>query len=255
MSSAAAYSRLKLCISLWLAGMLGIVLVITTHLPKMIPGLMQGRELPLPMWMLLSASIVQAGLLLAFAVWVGKSTAPALGLRAPAFEAAAAGQRIIPHLLPQLRPGLVFGLLVGLFLFAANTLGPDVWVAIQESYYPSLINRLLYGGITEELLLRWGFMSTVTWLLWRIFQRRGGRPRAGLVWLGIVISAACFGVAHLPAVGAAVGGLDTNIIVFIVGGNTIAGTTFGWLYWRYGLESAMAGHAVAHLVNYLLGLM
>lgn len=255
MSTVTTYSRSKLGITFWLAGMLGIVVVVTTHLPKLIPGLLHGKELPMPMWMFLGVSLVQAGLLLAIAVWIGISTSAKLGLRAPAFEASAAGQRVFPYLIPQLRSGLVFGLLVGVFLFALNTFGPDAWVAIQARYYPSLITRLLYGGITEELLLRWGFMSAVTWLLWRILQHRGGSPHAAIVWLGIVVSAIAFGVGHLPAVGATLGGLDTNIIVFIVGGNAISGTVFGWLYWRYGLESAMVAHAVAHLVNYLLVLI
>ncbi len=179
MSSVAVYTpRSRLSVVLWLAGMLGIVALVTTDLPQLPPNLLQGRELPIPMWAFLGIAIVQGALFVALAVWVGTSTAPALGMRAPTFEAAATGQQIIPHLVPQLRPGLVFGLLICLFLFAVTMYGPDAWVATQASYYPSLLVRVLYGGITEEVLLRWGLMNGVIWALWRIFQRRGGSPRA-----------------------------------------------------------------------------
>jgi hypothetical protein len=35
-------------------------------------------------------------------------------------------------------------------------------------------------------------------------------------------------------------------------GNGIAGLAFGWLYWKYGLESAMLGHFLADVIVYVL---
>ena len=34
-----------------------------------------------------------------------------------------------------------------------------------------LVVKLLYGGITEELMVRWGVMTLLLWLGWRLLQR------------------------------------------------------------------------------------
>lgn len=246
---AVPYARLKICLVLWVAGMLGIVLIIFTVLPGLLPKILQGRELPFPVWAILVIGLLQGAALLAAAVWVGAATAHSVGLRAPVFEAVSAGIRL-PDLKNALVPTFVIGLLTGVFLFLANTHGPDAWVLAQGGYYPSLPVRILSGGITEEVLLRWGFMSLVLWILWRVFQRGQGTPHPHWAWTAIVLSALIFGLAHLAPVATELGGLSGSIAAFVVGANTIAGVAFGWLYWRHGLEMAMIAHAVAHIANY-----
>ncbi len=245
--------RFRVFLAIWIAGMIGALLVTFTALPQMLPALLKGRELPVPLWVVYTASIVQTGILLAAAAWLGAYCASYLGLKAQVFEYAVSGQPVIPIIKKQLLPALVAGLLVGLFLFTANTYGPKTWVSVQSSYYPPLLTRIVSGGIMEEILLRWGVMSTLAWLFWRMFQRGGGAPRLALLWAAVVVSALLFGLAHIPAVATMVGVLTPGLVTFIVFANMSAGIIFGWLYWRYGLECAMLAHALAHLVNYLLG--
>jgi membrane protease YdiL (CAAX protease family) len=110
---------------------------------------------------------------------------------------------------------------------------------------------LFYGGITEEVLLRWGLMTAITWLAWRFFQGKRGAVSPGLTWLAIAVSALLFGVGHLPAVSFLIGSLNGPVVLFVVGLNATFGLLFGWLFWRWGLESAMVAHAVTHLVSYV----
>lgn len=110
---------------------------------------------------------------------------------------------------------------------------------------------MLYGGITEELLLRWGLMTALVWLAWRFLKHRRGAVRSACVWLAIAASAFIFGLGHLPLASAMVGALDANVVAFVIGANTAFGMLFGYLFWRYGLESAMIAHASAHVVSYL----
>lgn len=248
-------ARLRLIALVWFFGMLGIGALLTLHLPKLLPELLQGKTLPISITTLLVISGVQSALLMALAAWIGAITAPTVGLRAPALEAAAKHEPVLPHLMPQLRVGLGFGALVGFFLFAVNALGPENWVAVQSKYYPSLLPRVLYGGITEEVLLRWGFMSAVTWALWRAFNRQGEPATTAYLWFGIIVSSLLFGALHLPAVNAAVGGLDSYLVFYIVGANAAAAGIFGWLYWKHGLEAAIFAHGFAHVINFLLGLV
>ena len=113
---------------------------------------------------------------------------------------------------------------------------------------------MLYGGITEELLLRWGFMSFLVWLGWLILRRFSSRPPAGVVWVAIAISAILFGIGHLPALAAMVP-LTTIIVLRTVLLNAIGGVIFGWLYWRYSLEAAVVAHAFTHVGFFVIRLL
>lgn len=161
---------------------------------------------------------------------------------------------LAPALRPQLPAGLIAGVLSGVLLFAVGRYAPEAIVKVSERFNPPLLARMLYGGITEELLLRWGLMTALVWLPWRFLQGRQGAPRAAYFWLAIVTSAVLFGAGHLPAATALVGELTLEVVVFVVGANAAFGVLFGYLFWRYGLEAAMIAHATAHAVSYLASL-
>lgn len=242
----AVVPRLRLGLLLWLAGALGVVVMTVTVLPQLLGQV----TLPAPMWALSIASLAQGALLIGIAAWTGVTLAPMVGLHAHAFEAAVTRRPIAVALRPQLLPGLIAGVVGGTVLFAVNRYAPAALAAVQERFNPPLLARVLYGGITEELLLRWGLMTALVWLAWRFLQDRRGAPRAAYVWLAIVLSALMFGAGHLPAAKVLVGALDVNVVAFVIGANTAFGLLFGWLFWRHGLESAMIAHALAHVINY-----
>jgi membrane protease YdiL (CAAX protease family) len=139
----------------------------------------------------------------------------------------------------------------GLLLFASLRLSPAAIAAVQGQFNPPLYARVLYGGITEEVLLRWGLMTAFTWLAWRFFQGKRGAVRPGLTWLALAVSALLFAVGHLPAAAYFIGALTGPVVFFVIGLNTTFGLLFGWLFWRRGLESAMVAHAMTHLVSYV----
>jgi membrane protease YdiL (CAAX protease family) len=70
--------------------------------------------------------------------------------------------------------------------------------------------------------------------------------------MAIAISALVFAAGHVPAAFVLVGALDANVVAWVLGANTAFGVLFGYLFWRYGLESAMVAHVVTHVVNYLI---
>ena len=243
--------RLRLGILLWSAGTIGAVTVAV----GVLPALSAKMPLPAPLWLLIIASVAQSALLIALAVWGGTALAPAVGLHAPAFEAAATGRAIAPVLKPQILPGLILGVPAGILLFASLRLSPAPIAALQSQFTPPFYARVLYGGVTEEILLRWGLMTAFTWLAWRLFQDRRGAVRPGLIWFGIVASAVIFGAGHLPVAHYLIGSLSAPVVLFVIGLNAVFGVLFGWLFWRRGLESAMIAHAMTHVVSYLLTLM
>jgi membrane protease YdiL (CAAX protease family) len=114
--------------------------------------------------------------------------------------------------------------------------------------------RFLYGGITEELMLRFGLMSVLAFVGWRITGRRADGPQPGVVRAAIVIAAVLFGLGHLPAL-AQSADLTPALVVRTVLLNAVAGVLFGWLYWRRSLEAAMVAHASFHVPLVFLSLV
>ncbi|HEX2556039.1 MAG TPA: CPBP family intramembrane glutamic endopeptidase [Microvirga sp.] len=103
------------------------------------------------------------------------------------------------------------------------------------------VAALLYGGITEELVMRFGLMSALTALGIRVLGRR---PPA-LIAAAILVSALVFGAAHLPAVLTAAPA-DGVILARTIGLNAGLGSLYGWLYATRNLEHAMLAHAATH---------
>src|SRR2546426_10846278 len=123
--------RLRLSLLLWLAGMLGVVVITVTVLPQLLGEV----TLPAPVWVVSLASLAQSALLVALAVWSGVALAPKVGLRAPAFEAAVTALSIASALRPQFLPGLVAGILGGLSLFAVGGYAaPAALAEVQQRF-------------------------------------------------------------------------------------------------------------------------
>ncbi|MBJ6127951.1 CPBP family glutamic-type intramembrane protease [Microvirga splendida] len=103
---------------------------------------------------------------------------------------------------------------------------------------------LFYGGITEELMMRFGLM---TLLLWLGLLLTGGRGRPVLVWFAIGLTAFAFAAGHLGAV-AGMQQMDNQVLIArILVLNGVLGLLFGWLYASRSLEHAMLAHAASHV--------
>jgi membrane protease YdiL (CAAX protease family) len=111
-----------------------------------------------------------------------------------------------------------------------------------------VVTRLLYGGITEELLLRWGLLTLLVWAAWRLFQRGRERPRTIYFVSAIIVSSVVFGIGHLPIVAALGVDFTLPIVTFVVFANSSFGLIAGYLYWKKGLESAIIAHMSTHIV-------
>jgi membrane protease YdiL (CAAX protease family) len=69
------------------------------------------------------------------------------------------------------------------------------------------------------------------------------------LWIGNLLSALLFAAAHFPQLELERYGLSL-LIPFVVS-STGTGMIMGWLFMRYGLVSAIAGHLVIDLVAYV----
>jgi hypothetical protein len=123
-----------------------------------------------------------------------------------------------------------------------------------EPNWLSSLTAMLYGGITEEILMRWGLMSLLVWIAWKVLKQGITLPSQGIYQGAIVLASLVFGLLHLPAT-AAIVPLTPLVIIRAILLNGIAGIAFGWLFWQYSLEAAMLSHASFHAFSFALSLL
>lgn len=212
--------------------------------------------LSLPQLALLSAA--NPLLLLGVACLLGAYAAPRVGLQSYLIERVGTDDGVWLRFRNQVGLAAGVGVLGGVLIvvldavlrpFVAQDLPPSAIGAPRPTVVDVLAYapvRFLYGGITEELMLRFGLMSVLAFVGWRVTGRRSDGPGPTLMWAAIVVSALLFGLGHLPALGRAVD-LTPVLVARTVLLNGVAGVLFGWLYWRRSLEAAMVSHAAFHV--------
>lgn len=247
--------KVRLFLILLAAGVTGILSLLLIDLEALITilPLPPGTEIPFSIPVLKVVSLIQPAFLVALAVLIGVSLASKVGLSSPVAEAVARRSDLVSALKPQIVPGLIGGLLGGvavILIAAAFTpfLPPEVVSLISNfGKFLPLPTRLLYGGIVEELLLRWGFMTLVVWAAWRLFQKGKDTPSSTIFVIAILISSLLFGIGHLPVAFMLVAEPTLALLSFVIVGNSAFGLIAGYLYWKKGLESAMIAHMLAHV--------
>ncbi len=228
-----------------LAGFPYILAIVPTPLP------------PVPVPVLAIVSAIQSGFLMFFLSWIGLRLGRSLGLDTPLARAFIYGNKLPKISTIGLRLALVSGIIGGGILVILSLLFQPFMpkTAISTSLNIDLWKRLLaavYGGITEEILLRLFLMTLVTWLLWKFGLRTRNYPSKLAFWIAIAAAALLFAIAHLP-VALTIWTLTPIVIIRTIVLNSLLGVAFGYLYWRWGLEYAMLSHFLAGIVLHCFG--
>lgn len=145
----------------------------------------------------------------------------------------------------------------GLGLAGAIAVADAAWRPLLSAHWQALLGPsafswkqllvgMLYGGLTEEIMLRWGVMAGLAWLMHKVFARHAAQVPDWAVVAATLLSAGLFAAGHLPAV-MAMGEVDAAMVARTLTLNMVAGLVYGWLFWRHTLEAAMAAHAATHL--------
>lgn len=144
-------------------------------------------------------------------------------------------------------PGILVGLVIGTVVFLAVNSRPGgrLIPGWDDPTIFEIFLRCVSAGVTEEIVYRFGLMTFVVWAI-RSYVRNLTSPAATL-WTGNLVAALLFGVAHLP-------GLPSDawiqaVVMPIVLLNAVIGLSFGWLFMRYGLVSAILAHFFADVVQ------
>jgi membrane protease YdiL (CAAX protease family) len=120
-----------------------------------------------------------------------------------------------------------------------NVINPPAWQGLLTSFS---------AGITEETAYRLFVLSLLALLGSRIFRSQTGRPAPKFLWAASILSGILFGLAHLPLARQLGIPIDAIGVIRIIIHNGVPGVVYGWLFWTFGLESAMLAHASADVV-------
>lgn len=250
----------KVFVLLWVAGLLGVLAVMPFALDLIQSQTIRPTQASdIPVSLAVALALLQNGILLALVIAIGMVLSERIGLRMPLISAWVGGGRP-ENLKAVVRPGILVGVFTGALMVATEALFflahlPDEMLPIFDvPLWKRLLAGVLYGGITEELLMRLFLVSLVAWMLGKFFKAGDGMPASGAFWGAIILVAILFGLGHLP-ITAAITPLTKMLVVRALLLNGLAGIAFGYLYWRHGLEAAMLGHMSAHLVLQVPGVI
>jgi len=217
-----------------------------------------------PGWETLAVNNLINGLIICVLGGVGLLIANRIGLGLP-FVESWVKRKSVPY---RFRGAVAVGWIAGVgfalaYLIMQNwVFGPPMVALFEEIGYTipkEAINPPLTGllaafsaGVTEETLLRLFGLSLLAWLGGLLFQDADGHPKLAVLWIANIIFALAFGAAHLPAAESLGWPINTLIVTRTLVLNGISGLVLGWLFWSFGLETAMLAHFFGDVVLYTL---
>jgi membrane protease YdiL (CAAX protease family) len=182
-------------------------------------------------------------------VTIGTLVHQTAGYSLPVFSGMISGEMPATSLLKRITlSGVVSGIVAGLMIVLTGSIFkshlPEAFNEAAREMQLNVVTRFLYGGVVEELMMRFGLMSLLTWILIKV----AGKPLNIFHWVAILISSFVFALGHFPLMFQMVPDPGGSLIAYILIGNMAGGLVFGFTYWRNGLESAIIAHIFAHVV-------
>lgn len=241
-------TRRSAFLRLWALGLIGAAITAAEPLPANLIAGSHVSELAFR-----SFTFLNTGLMLAAMIALGTVAAREVGLYSVFAPQLPTALRLRRNSLHWAQAAIVLGIVIALAQFAFDL---GFWRIVPHNRLLALrhaaqlsaaspLSRLLFQALTDELMLRWGLMSGVLWVLALLFHQKS-RPRSALVWIAIVIVSILSALGDAPALinmlaidPASVIILRTTIV------SAVAGLAYGWLYWKHGLEAAVLAHVLA----------
>lgn len=236
-------------LGLWALGIVGAVLLLSTfQFSAEMMAEFEANGITTEMARYLS--LANSAVMLLIAVLIGRFAAGKLNLVSLIARPASAQDKVPVTLFLYLVLGVILGIATGYI---------DAWAIRQNEALAAffadnaeelsalgsnlnLAQRIFYGGITEEILMRWGFMGLIALLFFWIT-----RSRAVALTLGVIGAAVIFGIGHLPVLMQTVGEIPNEMLIRVIAFNGVLGVFYGIAYARHYLEAAMAAHIGTHL--------
>src|SRR2546423_15288833 len=187
-------------LGLFALGMIGVLSLPLSLVPILEQQLAQAGAVVPSRDALTVTTIVQPTLLLTLGVALGCIFAPRVGL-VSLLERSRPLSRLLRCASIALACGLTLAILftvADVFLFR-DYLDESTVSALEQGGIASTLAAMLYGGVTEEIITRWGLVSLFAWLGWRVFQRTRPHASDAVFLAAILLAALAFALGHVPA--------------------------------------------------------
>lgn len=200
----------------------------------------------------ITISLIQSLVFVCIGSAVGIALSSTTGLHAPFLESLSQGKFSGDLLLPQLYSGIILGFSGSIILLTIYYTLVKRWLDtttfekmndLRNSV--GLGGRLLYGGVVEEILFRWGVMPIFFWMGLKLTEQHDFA-----LWFSILLTGILFGIGHLPSYLAHGCKKSSPFVITVIGLNLFASIVFGWAFAQYGLCSAIIAHAMLHCIWY-----
>jgi hypothetical protein len=214
----------------------------------------QSVQFPWVFWLVIQ--LVSCGFMALITIPIGVWLGSRVGLDAPVFRGIAKGDFSVFN---PARAGWiaasVVGVAVGALVFLTDRVLPlevtsggldqDTVKALASS--PAWLKLLAsFGtGITEETWSRFGFLAFIVWAGAALVGSE--RPSAAYFWVANILASLPFAAMYVFNSLALSGSIDPATVAYLVGFNSVMALSCGWLYWKYGIESAMAGRMIGDI--------
>lgn len=239
-------SNIQFVIKIFLLGLLGVLSLLFSRLPQSL-GSSAGQNDLYSALQLQLLILLQPLVILAVSVGVGALLYRRVELEVPILSRKFNFEAMRPQLKAIAKSGALGGVGVGIALMLISVLA-ELGINGQLHNRPqtldiSFLTALLYGGIAEEIMMRFGLMTLLVYVLCKL-----SKSSADWVFIvAIVVSSVLFAAAHLPIVYTSLQTVSFGLLTYILVANSTAGLVYGYLYWKKGLECSMVAHITTHI--------
>lgn len=202
-----------------------------------------------PIEVIFIAQFIQSLILFSVVIFLGLFFTKKINFKLPLIQAILEKGNYKEILKNILGRSILIGAMVAIIIYIIDIIftAQGALVSTHQNYAP-IWQKLLasvYGGVTEEIIMRLFLMSLFIYLGTKLFRQK--EPSKILILTAIFLAAVIFGLGHLP-ITASMTVITPIVVLRAVILNGIAGVIFGWLFWKKGLESAMIAHFTADIV-------
>lgn len=195
-------------------------------------------------------AVIQTLLMVFVMSFAGAVLSARTGLNAPVLEAILAGSATLASIQPILLPTFLYSL-GGLVIFCLLYYGVVGSILDAQSFQAmskmraaiGLDGCVLYGGVVEEVVVRWGLLNVVTFFA-LMFAKQINNT---IIIFSIFMSGLLFAVGQIPAYIAAGCISSRRFLYSLVLLSLFQSLIFGFLFWQYGLIAAILGHMLFHI--------
>lgn len=195
-------------------------------------------------------AVVQSFIMVLVMSFAGTILSIRTGLNDKILDAMLQGRASFSSVFPIVLPTLLYAFF-GLMIFCGLYYGV-ISRLIDEKSFQILRNIrtaikidgcVLYGGVVEEVIVRWGLMNLIAFFLIVLTHT----SNALVFWISILSSGLIFGIGQMPAYIAAGCSSTRRFIYSILLLFLWQSVIFGFLFWTYGIISAILAHMLFHL--------